>query len=254
MSGMHFNTNQSVRLGQQMKLAPKMIQSMEILHMALACTCRNASSRSSSRTSPSRLLEPGLELEAGWRPDAVHEETRTRTSRGTPIGLAREGERELVIGADGEDGTGLRTSRWNGAGLRRATSIERGLRFSAMRTTQSSEQGERRQQDGRDGQRTVPRRKSRRSSFSKQWTFVETEDDDACEAGRRDHRIRSTMTGLLDADLEIDPQEQKVASELGTKLTQDLLQRGTLERRSGRSLNHRESRPETVRRVPAAAG
>ena len=35
MSGMRFDTNQSMKLGQQMKLAPRMIQSMEILQMGL---------------------------------------------------------------------------------------------------------------------------------------------------------------------------------------------------------------------------
>ena len=33
---MRFDTSQSMKLGQQMKLAPRMIQSMEILQMPLA--------------------------------------------------------------------------------------------------------------------------------------------------------------------------------------------------------------------------
>ncbi|HAW96470.1 MAG TPA: hypothetical protein DCX60_09355, partial [Phycisphaerales bacterium] len=81
-----------------MKLSPRMIQSMEILHMALPALQERIEQELESNIAL-ETLEPGLELE-GLEADAVHEELERERKESER--LAREGERELVIGADGE--------------------------------------------------------------------------------------------------------------------------------------------------------
>ena len=72
MGSMRFDTSQSIRLGQQMKLSPRMIQSMEILHMALPALQERIEQELESNIALENL-EPGLELE-GLEADAVHEQ------------------------------------------------------------------------------------------------------------------------------------------------------------------------------------
>ena len=63
MGSMRFDTSQSMGLGQQMKLSPRMIQSMEILHMALPALQERIEQELESNIAL-ETLEPGLELGA----------------------------------------------------------------------------------------------------------------------------------------------------------------------------------------------
>ena len=62
MGSMRFDTSQSMRLGQQMKLSPRMIQSMEILHMALPALQERIEQELESNVAL-ETLEPELDLE-----------------------------------------------------------------------------------------------------------------------------------------------------------------------------------------------
>jgi DNA-directed RNA polymerase specialized sigma54-like protein len=78
---MRFETSQSMKLGQQMKLAPRMIQSMEILQMSLA------------------ELEERIEQELASNPtlELVEHEREQRDGERDDRGLERAGEGELDI-------------------------------------------------------------------------------------------------------------------------------------------------------------
>ena len=210
MGSMRFDTSQSMRLGQQMKLSPKMIQSMEILHMALPALQERIEQELESNIAL-ETLEPGLELE-GLEADAVHEELERERKESER--LAREGERELVIGADGEAADFERLD-----GMEQAYGDGFIEQDSALPRNTHREQG-----DGDSKMAAMANAPSRGESLVDQllgqWTFVEAEED-VLAAGRVIiEYVRDD--GLLDADLEMI-QEQKVASG-GYELTQDLLE------------------------------
>ena len=98
MSGMRFDTNQSMKLGQQMKLAPKMIQSMEILQMGLPALQERIDQELESNVAL-EVVEPGLDLE-GAESGTVQEEIERE--RREEQRTDSEGERELVVG-QGDD-------------------------------------------------------------------------------------------------------------------------------------------------------
>ena len=59
---MRFDTSQQMKLGQQMKLAPRMIQSMEILQMPLMALQERIDQELESNIALEQI-EPGMELE-----------------------------------------------------------------------------------------------------------------------------------------------------------------------------------------------
>src|SRR5262245_943730 len=84
---MRFDTGQHLRIDQRMKLAPRMIQSMEILQM------------------PSQELEERLEQELASNPtlelrDATADKAEIEQDQAQAERDAREGERELVVSDD----------------------------------------------------------------------------------------------------------------------------------------------------------
>ena len=84
---MRFETSQSMKLGQQMKLAPRMIQSMEILQMSLT------------------ELEERIEQELASNPtlELVENERERRDGEQEDAGLERAGEGELDISESAAD-------------------------------------------------------------------------------------------------------------------------------------------------------
>lgn len=81
---MRFDASQQMRLGQQMKLAPRMIQSMEILQMNLQALQERIEQE----------LESNIALEA-WEPTGNREEIDRQREESERA--AREGERELRV-------------------------------------------------------------------------------------------------------------------------------------------------------------
>ena len=87
---MRIDTGQHMRLDQRMKLAPRMIQSMEILQMS--------SQQLVERLEQELTSNPTLELrEAGTDPDQVTEDLNEALRDG------KEGERDLVVSDDQQD-------------------------------------------------------------------------------------------------------------------------------------------------------
>lgn len=191
MSGMHFNTNQSVRLGQQMKLAPKMIQSMEILQMALPALQERIDQELESNAAL-ELVEPGLELEAA-EPGTVQEELdrERREEQRTDS----EGERELVVG-EGNDA--LDFERLDGMEQAYGSDLYGEDYGSAMRNS-SRLAGER---DGKlDAMNNAPSRgESLVAQLLKLWAFVDADDSIAAAGRLIIEHVRDD--GLLDSDLE----------------------------------------------------
>ena len=88
---MRFDTGQHMRMGQQMKLAPRMIQSMEILQM------------------PQQALEERIEQELASNPtleqvEAGDDLRKVQEERDQATRDDREGEREMVVDGEGKDG------------------------------------------------------------------------------------------------------------------------------------------------------
>lgn len=87
MSGMGFNTSQQMHLGQQMKLAPRVIQSMEILQLPLPALQERIEQE----------LESNVALET-YEPGADNEEDRPREDAGPDV------DRELDVGEGSSEG------------------------------------------------------------------------------------------------------------------------------------------------------
>ncbi|MCA9285263.1 MAG: RNA polymerase factor sigma-54 [Phycisphaerales bacterium] len=89
---MRFDTSQQMRLGQQMRLAPRMIQSMEILQLSLLALQERIDQELESNVAL-EIAEPGADLQqvAEEKRDAEREE--------------RQGERELIVGEQTRDGS-----------------------------------------------------------------------------------------------------------------------------------------------------
>ena len=86
---MRIDTGQHLRIDQRMKLAPRMIQSMEILQMPMQAL--------EARIEQELTSNPTIELqESGDEPERLEEERRQEERDD------REGERELVVGEDGQ--------------------------------------------------------------------------------------------------------------------------------------------------------
>jgi RNA polymerase sigma-54 factor len=210
MSGMHFNTNQSARLGQQMKLAPKMIQSMEILQMALPALQERIDQELESNAAL-ELVEPGLELEAGDSSTVQIDRERREELR-----TDSEGERELVVG-EGNDS--LDFERLDGMEQAYGSDLYGEDYGSAMRSS-NRQAGER---DGKiDAMNNAPSRgESLVTQLLKLWAFVDT-DEQIAEAGRLLIEYIND-DGLLDTDLESIL--ELAPEQLRAKLTPELLEK-----------------------------
>lgn len=212
MGSMRFDASQSLRLGQQMKLSPKMIQSMEILHMALPALQERIEQELESNIAL-ETVEPGLELE-GLEEDAVHEELELE--RREEERAAREGERELVVGEGDES-----------ADFERLDGMEQafGNELYGEDSTPSM-QVVRDQNEIRDGKidalnNTPSRGESLVEQLLKQWMFVETDEETQIVGQVIIGYIGDD--GLLDADLETI-REQTLAS-TGVDYSLELLER-----------------------------
>lgn len=89
---MRFDTSQQMKLGQQMKLAPRMIQSMEILQMPVQQLEERIEQELESNVTL-ETFEPG-------RDEGALQQEREESERD-----AREFERELTVGENGKDGS-----------------------------------------------------------------------------------------------------------------------------------------------------
>ncbi len=153
---MRFDTRQQVKLGQQMKLAPRMIQSMEILQLPLPLLQERVEQELESNVAL-ELSEPG---ESGSEP-----------AEG-PVDVA-ETEREFIAGETGEDFQRLADLEnryrevWDGGDEHRrpASSGDRDAKLDAMANT-------------------ADRGKSLAQQLDDQWRLAESPDNVAA-AGRR---------------------------------------------------------------------
>ena len=191
MSGMRFDTNQSMKLGQQMKLAPKMIQSMEILQMGLPALQERIDQELESNVAL-EVVEPGLDLE-GAESGTVQEEIERE--RREEQRTDSEGERELVVG-QGDDA--LDFERLDRMEQTFGSDLYEDDYGSAMRSSNRLS-GER---DGKmDAMNNAPSRgESLVTQLTNLWAFVDVEDDVA-DAGRILIEYIND-DGLLDADLD----------------------------------------------------
>ncbi|MCH2145729.1 MAG: RNA polymerase factor sigma-54 [Phycisphaerales bacterium] len=212
MSGMRFDNNQSMRLGQQMKLAPKMIQSMEILQMALPALQERIDQELESNAAL-ELVEPGLELEGSEASSVQEEIDRERREEER---TDSEGERELVVG-HGDDA--LDFERLDGMEQAYGSELYGDDYGSAMRNA-SRTAGER---DGKiDAMNNAPSRgESLVTQLLKLWAFVDVSEEVA-EAGRILIGYVND-DGLLDADLETILEQS--GSKSTVELTPELLER-----------------------------
>ena len=193
---MRFDTSQQMKLGQQMKLSPRMIQSMEVLQMPILALQERVDQE----------LETNIALE-------VNEEEASG-----PVEPERDVDidsREMVVGDVSEDG---REDFQRLASMERTYSEAFDNEYSSGSFSAARMAGER---DGKmDAMASLRARGERLSEQAlHQWTFAEVPDDVA-SAGRI---ILDYLgdDGLLEADLETIL-EQRGAAEPG--LTQDLLE------------------------------
>lgn len=197
---MRFDTSQHMKLGQQMKLAPRMIQSMEILQMgALALQER---------------IEQELESNVAL-------EIAERSGDGEPDREAerddRVGERELVVGGEGKAGE---------ADWERLDRMERDNRDWSETTYSSSASRSRRDDGERDRKmdamaNVAARSESLAEQLQHQWTFAEV----PVEVARAGDVIIEYVNadGLLSADLETILEQSRAIP--GVELDLELLQR-----------------------------
>lgn len=195
MSGLNFNQSQSTRLGQQMKLAPKMIQSMEILQMPLQALQERIEQELEANIALERI-EPGLELE-GLEDETIERELAQE--RKDAERAEHEGERELVVGQGDES---LDFERLGGMEESLAGDIfsdQRDDDFANDRRAASRNSGERdRKMDAMNN--TPSRGESLVEQLLKQWAFVEAEPAIVAAGARLIEHINDD--GLLATDLE----------------------------------------------------
>jgi len=203
---MRFDASQQMRLSQQMKLAPRMIQSMEILQMPLMVLQERIEQE----------LEENIALEQ-VELDAEAEEPspeQTEDRAGDTVE-----ERELVVGEDssrtGDDWERLSTFE---SSYGEATDNE----YSSARYRASAAAGERDKK--MDAMANVAaRRESLTEQLLHQWTFAEVEGDIARAGELLIGYIDAD--GLLGADLETILEQNRNIP--GLELTDELLTRAT---------------------------
>ena len=212
MGSMRFDTTQSMKLGQHMKLSPKMIQSMEILHMALPALQERIEQELESNIAL-ETVEPGLEQD-DLEDDSVRAEIDKE--RREEERTEREGERELVVG-EGDESADFERLDGMEQTFGRDLYIED---YALPSRLPSSQAGER---DGKiDAMNNAPSRgEGLVEQLLKQWMFVET-DEVIADAGKVIIEYVGD-DGFLGADLETI-REQAIASK-GTDLPIELLER-----------------------------
>ncbi len=205
---MRFETSQQMRMGQHMKLAPRMIQSMEILQMPMLALQERIEQE----------LESNIALEL-VEPEAETEET---TAQREDDRLAeRLDQQALVIG---EENT-TRTDDWA-----RLSEIESGYQeayeneYSSKKYTRSG--GDQERDRKMDAFANLPARGERLTEqLLHQWTFIELEPD--VVAVGKILLAHVNDDGLLGSDLEtILEQNQHVP---GQDLSLELLERALTE-------------------------
>ena len=214
MGSMRFDTSQSMRLGQHMKLSPRMIQSMEILHMALPALQERIEQELESNVALENL-EPELDLED---PDAEQVRVELERERREDERIDREGERELVVGAGDE-----------AADFERLDGMERDYGDAFTETASApAHAGQSSGQDGDSKMAAMNNAPSRGESLVEQllaqWKFVELPDDLLATGKRIIEYVGDD--GLLDADLATI--QEQVLAEHGVEIPIDLLERSLL--------------------------
>ena len=200
---MRFDTSQQMRLGQQMKLAPRMIHSMEILQMSTLALQERIEQE----------LEENIALEL--QEPEVDESARAETPAETPA----NGEQELVVG------DGNAADDWE-----RLSDLESGYRdafdneFSSQRFSAARMAGERDKK--MDAMANVAARgESLVEQLLHQWRFAEVEPDVAAIG----ERIISSIDrdGLLGSSLEEILEQNRTVGEI--ELTMPHLERALRE-------------------------
>ncbi len=202
---MRFDTSQHLKLSQQMKLAPRMIQSMEILQLPMLALQERIDQELESNIALEQV-DPGSDDSDGATEEAATDE--------------RLDERELVVGEDNETGSD---------DFERLSAMESDYHeafdneYSSHQYAPSRHSGERDQK--LDAMANVAARdESLTDQLLHQWTFAEV-DETTAELGRR-LIAYINEDGLLDSDLEtIHEQNRDIP---GVEISVDALER-TLE-------------------------
>jgi RNA polymerase sigma-54 factor len=190
---MRFETSQHLKLSQQMKLAPRMIQSMEILQMSALALQERIEQELESNIALEQL-EPGVRQDT---PDAGDVEDRREEA------LER---RELVVGED-EGGS---KDDWERLGALETTYREAfDNEYSSQRYSPSRMAGERdRKMDAMAG---IPARgESLGEQLIHQWSFAEVDEKTAALGARligyinADGLLAADLSTILDQNREID--------------------------------------------------
>jgi RNA polymerase sigma-54 factor len=199
---MRFDTRQQMQLGQQMKLAPRMIQSMEILQMPLMALQARVEQELESNVALERV-EPGLEM------DEVRAE-REEQQREDSLD-----ERELVVGE--EDASGA--DDWE-----RLSAMESSYREAfdseSQRPSRARSTGERDQK--MDAMANVAARgESLPEQLLHQWSLAEVDPEVAVAGERLIPYIDDD--GMLGTDLETILEQNRHLP--GVAMTAELLER-----------------------------
>jgi len=204
---MRFETAQHMRLSQQMKLAPRMIQSMEILQMPLMALQERIDQELESNIALEQL-EPGMDQ------DQLREE-RQETERED-----RMGERELVVGATPNGAEDFERLSIMESSYKDAFENE----YTSTTYRKPAATGERdRKMDAMAN--VAARGESLTEQLQHQWTFAEVEADIA--AAGRVLIAYIDDDGLLSADFATILEQNRNVP--GAALTEDLLGRALKE-------------------------
>lgn len=202
---MRFDTSQHLKLGQQMKLAPRMIQSMEILQLPAMALQERIEQELESNVALEQV-EPGLELDQEAPDRADSDDQRDRLSR-----------RELVVG----DGAGT-----NSEDFARLSEFESSYRealdntYSSERYASSRNAGERdRKMDAMAN--VAARGESLTEQLLHQWALADVDTVTQAVGERIIGYVNSD--GLLGADLETILDQNGNMQDV--ELTVDLLER-----------------------------
>ena len=197
---MRFDTSQQMKLGQQMKLSPRMIQSMEILQMPLLALQERVDQE----------LESNIALEVA-EPESTESETPATDATG-------EGQ-EMVVGEAGDGADDFERL----SDLERDYSDAVDNEYSSSSYSTSRHAGERdRKMDAMAN--LEGRGESLGEQLLHQWTFAEVDDDTAAVGVLLIHFI--TDEGLLGADLEtiLEQNPDAVAAGLTLERLEEVLQ------------------------------
>jgi RNA polymerase sigma-54 factor len=188
---MRFDTSQQMKLGQQMKLAPRMIQSMEILQMPLLALQERIEQELESNVTL-ETFEPGAD-------EASIAEERRENERD-----ARENERELTVDAEGGADEFERLDRFSQDNPEAVENEQSGpYEYEPGSYAPSRMAGE------RDGKMDAMANAAAPSGsltdqLLEQWTFAEI-DDELRDAGRRiiehideDGYLRTDLQTIVD--------------------------------------------------------